>query len=560
MIQKQIGALLVCGALLSGLTASAQAVAFPDVSQEHWAYQDIQRASDYQLIQGLDDGTFRPEETLNRASFVTILQRMFGWQSVTPTAPSFSDTQPTDWWFSAAETARAHGVTEEGTLFQPLAYITREDMSVMLIRALGYETLAQDLADQPSAFPDVTTHSGHIAVAAAIGMTNGMEVDGQLLFQPNSFATRGQAAAMLARVYERYTSKLDFINGFYAFSSYSQINLTAQMDRVSLGWARMEYAPGSAPRLNSTGENANDWKKPTDPSTATSYFQKNGTSYNLNIYADTTQNVTLASGAKSSVLEQVLPDPQLRAQAVSAIVSAVPDYAGITIDFEGLRTDLLKDDFVAFMTELRAALPAGKTLYVCVPPNDWYKGFDFRALGEVCDKVIYMVHDYQWSSAPDYLVGKPVGVGQDNSSPVTPFPLVFQALSAITDPQTGVQDKSKIVLQVSFGTACLHVDENGNLLDTQINHPAPSTIATRLRQPDTTVTYDEHSRNPVARYTVEDGGHYILWYEDARSVSDKLTLARMFGINGVSVWRLGNIPQYDDISNYDVWSAILDLR
>ena len=31
----------------------------------------------------------------------------------------------------------------------------------------------------------------------------------------------------------------------------------------------------------------------------------------------------------------------------------------------------------------------------------------------------------------------------------------------------------------------------------------------------------------------------------------------MFGINGLSIWRLGNIPTYD---NYDIWSAVLEQR
>lgn len=555
MIKKRITAFLLCGALLSSLTASAHAVQFPDVSAEHWAYQDIQAASDYGLIQGLEDGTFQPEETLNRASFVTILQRMFAWETVTPPSPSFSDVQPGDWYYAAAETARAHGVTGDDSLFQPMAYITREDMAVMLIRALGYETLAEDLAGQDSSFPDVTSHPGHIALAAAIGMTNGMEVDGRLLFQPGSFATRGQAAAMLVRVYERYTSKVDFLNGFYAFSSYNQIGLTAEMDVVSLGWARMEYDLTAGARLNSTGANGNDWKKPTDPETATSYFRGNGTPYTLNVYADTTQSVTLSDETKTSVLELVLPDPQARAQAVAAIAAEAPAYAGVTIDFEGLRTELLKADFVSFMTELRAALPAEKTLYVCVPPSDWYKGFDFRALGELCDKVIYMAHDYQWTGVPEGYLGT-----RAPDSPVTPFLSIYQALSAITDPETGVKDRSKIALQISFGTAGFQVDENGILADTEIYHPAPETIAARLRQPDTVVTYDQRSRNPMALYTTEEGRRILLWYEDARSVADKLTLARMFGVTGVSLWRLGTIPSYPDIPNYDVWAAVLAQR
>lgn len=554
MIPRRLTALAVCLVFLISLSASALAVEFPDVSPEHWAYHDIQQASDYGLIQGLDDGTFRPEERLNRASFVTILQRMFGWESVTPATPSFTDVSPDDWYYAAAETALAHGVVDAGDLFQPLAYITREDMAVMLVRALGYETLANDIAPTAASFPDVTDHAGHIALAAAFGLTTGVEVDGQLLFQPDAFATRGQAAAMLNRVYQRMQSKVDFLTGFYAFASYSQIGLTADMDTVCLGWARMEWSDGG-PVLNSSNTNGNDWVKPTDSSTATDYFRGNGTPYNLNVYADTTQNVALADGSSTSVLEKVLPDAAARSQAVSAIAAASTDYAGIVIDFEGLRTDLLKADFVTFLTELRAALPAGKTLYVCVPPNDWYKGYDYRAIGEVCDKVILMAHDYQWTSVPAGYVGT-----KAPDSPVTPFPDIYRALSAITDPTTGVQDKSKIVLQISFAAVGFEVDQNGLLADTAIYRPSPETVAKRLAQAGTVVTYDESDRNPSALYTTEEGMTVRLWYEDARSVADKLTLARMMGITGVSVWRLGNVPTYSEIPNYDAWSAILAQR
>ena len=555
MYVKRLAALLFCMALLSGLTASAQSVEFPDVSQEHWAYADIRKAADYGLIEGLADGTFRPEETLDRASFVVILQRMFSWEPVEPAKPSFSDVQPGDWYYAAVEAALARGVLEAGEAFYPLAYISREDMAVMLVRALGYETLANDIAGEGAPFPDVTSHVGHIALAASMGMTTGVEVDGVLLFQPEAFATRGQAAAMLVRVYERYVSRVDFLNAFYAFASYGQIGLTDTMEVVSLGWSRLEYDSAAGPRMNTTRTNGNDWAIPAGAELALSYFQGNGTPYNLNVYADTARNVDLADGSSTSVLEVVLPDPQARAQAVEALAAASADYAGITIDFEGLRTDLLRADFVSFLTELRAALPEGKTLYVCVPPDDWYQGYDYRAIGEVCDKVILMAHDYQWTSVPEEYVGT-----HTPDSPVTPLPSIYRALCSITDPDTGVQDRSKIVLQISFGTAGFAVDENGLLADTTIYHPGPEVIRQRLGQSDTVVTYDESARNPMALYTTEGGLRVALWYEDARSVTDKLNLARMFGITGVSLWRLGTIPTAADIPFYDVWTAVQAQR
>ena len=204
------------------------------------------------------------------------------------------------------------------------------------------------------------------------------------------------------------------------------------------------------------------------------------------------------------------------------------------------------------MTELRQALPADKTLYVCVQPDTWYTGFDYRGLGEVCDKVILMAHDYQWTSVPESYVGT-----ANTNSPVTPFPSIYEALRDITDPDTGVQDVSKVALAISFGTAGFHVDEEGRLLETTIYHPAMTTLTARLSQPDTVVTYSDKYRNPYALYTTEDGSRYKVWYENEQSVLDKLQLARMFGVTGVSLWRIGNIPAS---SGYDVWSAVLSTR
>ena len=244
--------------------------------------------------------------------------------------------------------------------------------------------------------------------------------------------------------------------------------------------------------------------------------------------------------------------PEVRAQAVAALAAASADYAGLTIDFEGLKGDTIKQNYVTFLKELDAALPQGKTLYVCVQPDTWYDGWDYRGIGEVADKVILMAHDYQWPSVPESYVGT-----TNTYSPVTPFNSVYEALRDLTDPDTGVADRSKLALAISFGTAGFRVDENGVLLETTIYHPAMSTLAARLNQSDTVVTYDAASRNPYALYTTEDGSRYKIWYENEQSVTDKIQLARMFGITGVSLWRVGNIP---DTAGYDVWSAVLSQR
>ena len=537
--------------LLSAAPMSPQARAFSDTSG-HWAQADIDKAQSYGLMEGYPDGRFGIGVEITRAEFVTILCRMFDWEMISPTSPSYIDCGTGEWYYSAVETARAHDVMDGAGAFRPLDYISREEMAVMLVRALGYDTLAQDLSSLSLPFTDVKNNAGYIAIAYDIGMIKGVAgPNGQLKFLPTHSATREEAAAMLVRVYERYNSKVDWLHGFYAFSSYSQINLTANMDAVSVGWARLEYGADGA-SLNSTNTNGNDWVKPSDPTPATDYFTSHGVDYNLCVFGSATDSVILADGSTTSTVAAVVNDSNARAQAISALVEAAGSYAGLTIDFEGLKGDTIKKNYVTFMEELRAALPKNKTLNVCVQPDTWYTGFDYRGLGEVCDKVILMAHDYQWTSVPASYVGT-----GNTDSPVTPFASVYEALRDITDPDTGVQDVSKIALAISFGTAGFHIDENGRLLETTIYHPGTDTLAGRLAQPDTVVTYSEKYRNPYAIYTNEEGERYKVWYEDARSVADKLQLAKLFGITGVSLWRVGTIPAS---TGYNVWSAIQAAR
>ena len=543
-----------CTGALAALLVLAAApqparAAFSDAAG-HWAAEIIEKAEDYGLIQGYPDGTFGVEDEITRGQFVTVLCRMFGWELISPETPSYIDCLPSAWYYSAVETARAHNVMDPAGAFRPEDYISRGEMAVMLVRALGYGDLAEGLEDPDLPFDDVTEDAGYIHVAWRIGMINGVAgPNGTLRFLPSYSATRAEAAAMLVRVYERYVSGTEWLHGFYAFSSYSQIALTAGMDAVSVGWARMELDDQGVPVLNSTSANGNDWVRPDDVTPATGYWAEHQIPYNLNVYA---YDGAAENGESPSAVDGAVATAEGRAAAVAALAAAAADYSGLTIDFEGLKGADTREGFAAFLSELRAALPADKTLYVCVQPDTWYDGYDYRGIGQAADRVILMAHDYQWTSVPESYVGT-----ANTSSPVTPFPRIYEALADITDPDAGVADVSKVALAISFGTAGFHVDQEGRLLETTIYHPAVSTLTARLGQPDTVVTYSEEYRNPCAAYTTEDGGRYLVWYENGQSVLDKFQLARMFGIAGASLWRLGNIPA---APGYDVWAAVASTR
>ena len=216
----------------------------------------------------------------------------------------------------------------------------------------------------------------------------------------------------------------------------------------------------------------------------------------------------------------------------------------------------LKEGLNQFVKELKSAL-GNKKLYVAVHPvlknsAEYFDAYDYKTLGEYADKIILMAHDYAAYTLPDNLLNTDF-----IATPVTPFDEVYTALKAITNPITGVQDKEKIVFAVSTANTTAWNTTDKKITDGKSIHPALETVEKRLAQPDTEITYSEKYKNPYAFYNTEDGQQILLWYEDSRSIKDKIKLAKMFGINSLSVWRIGAIPEGASEQYMDVWETII---
>ncbi len=353
-------------------------------------------------------------------------------------------------------------------------------------------------------------------------------------------------ADILGKISARKEEKTPWLHGFYAMGSYDQLSYAQKLDTVSLGWARLTW--DGAPYVSTSPENGNDWFTPTGSDAALTALADYGVPNALTVFSSTARTVTLPDGADTSELEAaILPENQ--DAAVAALVEASEPYQGLTIDFEGLKKADRREDFSQFMDKLRAALPPDKPLYVAVPPPEWYAGYDYRRLGELCDKVILMAHDYQWVTLSHSDLGS-----SKTDAPPAPLDRVYQALRAVLDPETGIRDPKKLVLAICFASAGVEVYEDGDLLaGTTLYSPGPVTLSQRLSQPDAQPGFSEKYQTPYVFYHDENGVRYKVWYEDARSVTAKLRLAGLFGLGGASIWRLGSIP---DFENYDVWTAI----
>ena len=63
---------------LASTLKATKAVTFSDVSEDHFYYDSIIAAAASGLVNGYDDGTFRPDNTITRAEVVTVINRLLG--------------------------------------------------------------------------------------------------------------------------------------------------------------------------------------------------------------------------------------------------------------------------------------------------------------------------------------------------------------------------------------------------------------------------------------------------------------------------------------------------
>ncbi|MDE7244945.1 MAG: S-layer homology domain-containing protein [Oscillospiraceae bacterium] len=201
-MKKHVLALLLALMLCVQLTLPAGAAfrTYEDVQEDHWTTSSVERAIDLGLLQGKTEGAFGWGQPMSRAEFAVALVRLFGWEEVVPDRSTFSDAAPDSWFYTAVETAAANGALSTGSpAFRPTDGITREEAASMLIRGLGYTSLAGYAAENESPFSDVTTNKGFITAAYDMGLMSGT---GDGLFHPEDVVTRELGAAVLMRLYD----------------------------------------------------------------------------------------------------------------------------------------------------------------------------------------------------------------------------------------------------------------------------------------------------------------------------------------------------------------------
>ena len=187
---KSLITILVTIMLLAfGMVSMGYAITFPDIT-DSYAKTEIMSLAERGVVSGYPDGTFRPKGLATRAEFASMLVRCKGMEQDRYAASKFNDI-PMDAWHAGYVGALVKdGVTSgtSETTFSPDKYITREQIVVMLIRAMDLEDEAKSLM-LDSSFTDTDQISpyarDYMGLAAKTGYVKGIHnVDGSFSFKP----------------------------------------------------------------------------------------------------------------------------------------------------------------------------------------------------------------------------------------------------------------------------------------------------------------------------------------------------------------------------------------
>ena len=133
----RIGAAILGLVILFGTMTAMASQLYPDLAPNHWCYKKIMEFVDKGYIDGYEDGTMRPNQTITRAEYVKVVNNFFGFKDG-KTDKKFSDISDDAWYAKYVYAAVAQGYISgyEDNTFRPSKPITRQEATVILSRIL----------------------------------------------------------------------------------------------------------------------------------------------------------------------------------------------------------------------------------------------------------------------------------------------------------------------------------------------------------------------------------------------------------------------------------------
>jgi hypothetical protein len=172
--------------MLLGMAVTASAARYPD-TEGHWGEAAIEKWSEYEVLQGVGDGTFAPDEYMTSEQLATVLVKAFGYtEKYEGELPGYEST----WGEDAVRQAVAAGALEAS---EASAELTRELAAKVISKALHIAPVSGEtkFADD---YAIGVRYKPYVNALGKLGIFNG-DTGGN--FAPASLLTRAQVMQVL---------------------------------------------------------------------------------------------------------------------------------------------------------------------------------------------------------------------------------------------------------------------------------------------------------------------------------------------------------------------------
>ncbi|WP_425464368.1 S-layer homology domain-containing protein [Paenibacillus anaericanus] len=181
---------------------------FTDISG-HWAQESINDLASRLVINGANEQRFVPNSEITRAEFMAIMIRALGLSSANKTF-DFKDIEEKAWYHQAVQIGYSYGLVDglsDGS-FKPNEKITRQEAMVILSRAMKLAELNKEIdnAEQQELinhFTDSEQLASWALQAAALTIETGIIGGYQGELRPMHNITRAETAVIIQRFLQK---------------------------------------------------------------------------------------------------------------------------------------------------------------------------------------------------------------------------------------------------------------------------------------------------------------------------------------------------------------------
>lgn len=228
----------------------------------------------------------------------------------------------------------------------------------------------------------------------------------------------------------------------------------------------------------------------------------------------------------NSLVSAVTNNADVRQNLINNLITTVQNkgYTGVDVDFEYI---LSQDrySYAMFVGELRSAMNAlGYEVSVALAPKTssqqkglLYEGIDYQLLGQNADSVLLMTYEWGYKYGPPMAVAPINKVREVLDYAITEIPANKIDMGI---PNYGYDWTLPFVRGMSEARVI------GNVEAVRIAHNNNAIIK-----------FDNLAMSPYFEY-IKNGISHIVWFEDCRSIQEKLNTIAEYGFRGAGYWNL----------------------